>query len=67
MMRDFARKTTDDIVDANYDTDKRSKIVEKVKQFFPTLGQVDEQVSEESCSKRDPNPGAPSDVHFTMP
>ena len=45
MMRDFARKTTDDIVEANYDTDKRNKIVEKVKQFFPTLGQVDEEVS----------------------
>ncbi len=42
MMRDFARRTTDDIVDANYDTEKRSKIVEKVRQFFPTLGPVDE-------------------------
>ena len=44
MMRDFARRTTDDIVEANYETEKRAKIVEKVRQFFPTLGAVDDAV-----------------------
>eukprot|EP00624_Nannochloropsis_granulata_P002291 evm.model.NODE_2163_length_4536_cov_21.605600.1 len=42
MMRDFARRTTEDIVEANFETEKRGKIVEKVRQFFPTLGAVDE-------------------------
>ena len=36
LMRDFARGTADDIVLANYDTDKRSKIPEKMGQFFPS-------------------------------
>jgi preprotein translocase subunit SecA len=43
MMRDFARQTTEDIVDANFETEKRGKIVEKVRQFFPTLGPVDDK------------------------
>lgn len=42
MMRDFVRRTTEDIVEANFETEKRGKIVEKVRQFFPTLGAVDE-------------------------
>ena len=45
MARDFARRTTDDIVEANFETEKRAKIVEKVRQFFPTLGALDDGVS----------------------
>lgn len=44
LMRDFCRRTVTDIVNANFDSGKKDKIVEKALQFFPSLGAVDQQV-----------------------
>lgn len=44
LMRDFCRRTVTDIVNANFESGKKDKIVEKALQFFPSLGAVDQQV-----------------------
>lgn len=44
MMRDYCRKTVDDIVQANFEG-KKEKIIEKCRQFFPNLGEIKDSVS----------------------
>jgi hypothetical protein len=44
MMKEYSRQTTEEIVNVNFDTDKRGKIVEKVRQFFPGLAGLDDSV-----------------------
>jgi len=43
MMRDYCRKTIDDIVQANFEG-KKEKIIEKCRQFFPNLGEIRDSV-----------------------